>query len=129
MKGAGKILISITFATLLLLFYVHEQIALFSISYRLQKDSDLLTAKSEEYRHLNFEVEQLKAPRLLEEKMRELKLDLTLPKQVLVVRIPRIAAAETPAPVMKNVSLQPLSDGLLDFLGRWVKVAQAKTDQ
>ena len=129
MKGVGKILIGITLATTLFLFYVHEQISLFSISYRMQRNSALLTEKSEEYRHLKFEVDQLKAPRLLEEKMREMKLDLTLPKQVLVVRIPSVPVTEASTPVMKNVSFQPLSEGLLDFLGRWVKVAQAKTDQ
>lgn len=128
MKGAGKILIGITFVTALFLFYVHEQISLFDISYRIQKDSALLTDKSEEYRRLRFEVDQLKAPRLLEEKMRKLKLDLALPKQVLVVQIPSIPAAKSTAPVIKKIPLQLFSEGLLDFLGRWVKVAQAKTD-
>jgi hypothetical protein len=58
--------------------------------------------------------------------MRELKLDLTLPKEVRVVRVP--AAAVSRVPAVEDVALQPLSKGLLDFLGRWVKVAQAKTD-
>ena len=128
MKGAGKILIGIAFVTALFLFYVHEQISLFNISYLMQKDSALLADKSEAYRRLKFEVDQLKAPLLLEEKMRELKLDLVLPKQVLVVQIPRVPAVESAPPVMKNVSFHPFSEGLLDFLGRWVKVAQAKTD-
>lgn len=128
MKGAGKILIGITFATTLFLFYVHEQVSLFVVSYRIQKNSALLTAKAEEYRRIKFEVDQLKAPRLLEEKMRMLNLDLMLPKQVLVVRIPSTPPAKANAPVVNDISLQPFSEGLLDFLGRWVKVAQAKTD-
>jgi hypothetical protein len=128
MKGAGKILSGITIITVLLLFYVHEQVSLFAVSYRIQKNSALLTERGEEYRRLKFEVDQLKAPRLLEEKMRMLNLDLTLPKQVLVVRIPSTPPAESNAPVISDISLQPFSEGLLDFLGRWVKVAQAKTD-
>lgn len=127
MKGAGKILVTVSLLSMLLVFYVHEQISLFSLSYCMNTESETLARKAEEYRHLKFEVDQLKAPRLLEDKMKHMRLDLALPKEVRVVRIPTVPIVESP--VVKSISLQPLSDGLLDFLGRWVKVAQAKTEQ
>ena len=127
MRDTGKVLVTISFLSMLLLLYVHEQIALFRVSYEINASSETLARKAEDYRHLKFDVEQLKAPRLLEEKMKQMELDLTLPKEVRVVRVPSVPMVETP--MVKNISLQPLSDGLLDFLGRWVKVAQAKTDQ
>jgi hypothetical protein len=126
MKGLGKTLSGIAAISMLLLFYVQGQIALLRISYLMDVQAKKLAQKGEEYRHLKFEVDQLKAPRRLEAKMRELKLELTLPKEVRVVRVPVTSALETPR--VEEVKLQPLSKGLLEFLERWVKVAQAKTD-
>ena len=127
MKGIGKILIGIAAMTILLVFYVHEQIALFQISYILDKQAEAFETRSETYWKLKFEVDQLKAPRLLEQRMNELKLDLTLPHEVRVVRMPAPPALVS-APVTRSVSGSPLTDGVLDLLGRWVDVAQAKTE-
>lgn len=126
MKGLGKVLLAIGVISILLLLYVQGQIALLRISYGLDIQSKKLTQRQEEYRYLRFEVDQLKAPRRLEEKMRELELDLTLPKEIRVVRVP--TPSHVNVPTIEKVELQPLSKGLLEFLGRWVKVAQAKTD-
>ncbi len=126
MKGTGKFLSGITLLSVLALFYIHAQFLLFQVSYRLSSKSQKLAQESESYRFLKFEVDQLKAPRLLEERMKQLELDLTLPKEVRIVRVPMLPAISDVA--VKGVSLQPLSDGILDFLGRWVRVAQAKTD-
>ena len=122
MNGTGKILSTMMLASLLLLLYVHEQISLFRISYTLDTKSERLTQLSEEYRQMRFEVEQLKAPRLLEEKMKQLELELTLPQEIRVVRTP----PEFLQPV-QSVRVQA-PGRWFDFLGRWIGVAQAKTE-
>lgn len=127
MKGFGKILISIGFMAALLFFYVHAQISLVRVSYSLDRISKTRIQQAEQYRRLKFEVEQLKAPRRLEQKMRELKLDLTLPKEVRVVLVPASQPVQV-STLTEEIQLQPFSKGVMDFLGRWVKVAQAKTD-
>lgn len=127
MKGFGKILICIGFVAALLFFYVHAQISLVRVSYSLDKISKKRIQHAEQYRRLKFEVEQLKAPRRLEQKMKELKLELTLPKEIRVVLVPASQPIQVPA-LTEEIQLQPFSKGVMDFLGRWVKVAQAKTD-
>ncbi len=127
MKGLGKIIIVIGFISGLFLLYVQGQISMLRVSYKIDLDSKKLSRRSEEYRHLKFEVDQLKSPRRLEEKIKELNLELTLPKEVRVVRVP-YQTSEEPSLGAETVQLKPFSDGVLEFLGRWVKVAQAKTD-
>ncbi|HXV27992.1 MAG TPA: hypothetical protein VD913_03410 [bacterium] len=127
MKGLGKIVLGIGLVSSLFLFYVQGQIAVLRISYQIDVDSKELAQRSEEYRHLKFKVDQLKAPRRLEEKMKELDLDLTLPKEVRVVRVP-LSPSPNPSAVAESVQLNPFSEGLIEFLGHWVKIAQAKTD-
>ena len=127
MKDAGKIIFVIMFVSALLLLYVHEQIALFRISYRMDDRAELLTRKSEEYRQLRFEVEQLKAPRLLEEKIKERQFNLALPKEIRVVRVP-IAPVVAQQPDIHLAGGNPLAEGLLQAVSRLVGVAQAKTE-
>jgi hypothetical protein len=91
----------------------------------LEDKAEKLGRLSEEYRNIKFDLDQLKAPRLLEEKIKEMQLNLTLPNEVRVLK--------TAAPLLKeeslqNVSASPISDRVLHFLGRWVDIAQAKTD-
>lgn len=126
MKGTGKILAVISTLTFFSLLYVHEQIVLFRLSYEMDLQSGMLDRKSEQYRRLAFEVESLKAPRLLETRLKELSLDLALPREIQVVRIPELPMPEVPS--HSAVTAVPFAQGWGDFLGRWVKVAQAKTD-
>ena len=125
MKGAGKTILGVSIAVVFLLLYVHEQVALLHVSYTLEDKSEKFVRLSEEYRNLKFELDQLKAPRLLEAKIMEMKLNLALPNEVRVLRTPPASLAEVP---LKNVSAAPMSDRVLHFLGRWVDIAQAKTD-
>ena len=128
MKGAGKIIFSVTMVSSLFLMHVHEQIVLFKVSYQLNEKSDLLAQRSEEFRRLKYEVDQLKAPRLLEEKIKERELQLTLPKEVRVVRMPPFQEP-IPKAESKNLSVQNTFSGkMMNLLGKWVEVAQAKTD-
>ena len=103
------------------------QIAILRVSYQIDLDSRKLAQRWEEYRHLRFEVDQLKAPRRLEDKMKELQLNLTLPTEVSVVRVP-LQTPSIQVPMAEPIQLKPFSSGVVEFLGRWVKVAQAKTD-
>ncbi len=125
MKGAGKTILGISVAVIFLLLYVHEQIALLQVSYSLEDKSEKLARLSEEYRNVKFELDQLKAPRLLEEKIKEMQLNITLPNEVRVLKTQAIPLQETQ---LQNVSASPMSDRFLHFLGRWVDIAQAKTD-
>ena len=125
MKGAGKTILGVSVAVVFLLLYVHEQIALLHVSYTLEDKSEKLVRLSEEYRNVKFELDQLKAPRLLEEKIKEMRLNLALPNEVRVMKTP---APPLPESSLKSVSVSPMSDRVLHFLGRWVDIAQAKTD-
>lgn len=128
MKDSLKIILLIAAITGLFLMYVQEQISLFRISFVLDHQNEILARKAEEYRGLKYKVDQMKAPRLLEQKMKDLQLDLTLPKEIRVLRLaPKLEpVAKPPAPA--SLSLQPFSASLMSFFGRWVEVAQAKTD-
>ena len=127
MKGAGKIILGISFLSTLLLLYVHEQVSLFRISYLMDSQSNSFAHKSEQYRQLKFEVDQLKAPRLLEERLKEESLDLTLPKEIRVVKVPETSPL-APALVSSVPSLPLNGNAFLNVLGQWMGVAQAKTD-
>lgn len=125
MKGAGKIVLSVAAVSALLLIYVHEQFLLFQVSYHLNQKNSLQVKKSEDFRRLKFEVDQMKAPRLLEEQMAQLKLDLTLPKEVHVFKVPPKQIVSIP---LKEMNVQPISGHLTHLLGQWIDIAQAKTD-
>lgn len=127
MKGTGKLLFGISVLSLMMLLYVHEQVMVFRISYRLHEKSSQLTRKSDEYRKLKFEVDQLKAPRLLEERLKGQTLELSLPEEVRVVKIPKIMQREH-SEALPDFSANTLSGRFASFLGRWIDVAQAKTD-
>jgi hypothetical protein len=124
MKGIGKIILLITAGSFFFLIYVREQVALLHVSYQIDSRSEKMTQLSEEYRQLRFEVEQLKAPRLLEEKMKKMSLELTLPQEIRVVRVPATIPSEGALDQMAH----PIGGRIADFLGRFVDVAQAKTD-
>ena len=126
MKGIGKVVLLIGGISFFFLIYVHEQIALLRVSYQMEAKNEKLSHLSEEYRQIRFEVDQLKAPRLLEEKMKQLSMDLTLPQEIRVIRTP--AVYPIVASPLASVSARPMTGQVADFLGRWVGVAQAKTD-
>ncbi len=124
MKGLGKILIGFSLATAVLLVYVHERVEMFRISYRIYDRSAQLSKRAEEYRLLKFEVTQLRSPQSLEKRLQAMSLPFTLPKEIKVLRIPApVVQAREPLPV--HVQTQ----SLFHFLGQWVQVAQARTDQ
>jgi len=122
-----KVMLSFTCLTAAIVLYVHGQVAIFELSYDMEDQAHALKLKSDNFSKLKFEVEQLKAPRLLEAKMNQLKLDLTLPREIRVVKIPQPPMLELPA--VDAALSNPFSQFSLDIFGKWVKVAQAKMDQ
>ena len=124
-QSVGKIILGIGILTLLLLFCVHEQIALVRVSYLIDSKSIQLNHLSEEYRQIKFEVDQLKAPRLLQEKMKNLSMQLALPQEIHVIKTPALKITSQDRQVPPAASLP---GNMFHFLGHWVDVAQAKTD-
>lgn len=128
MRGSGKFVLGVGFVSLFFLFYVHLNVSLLTLSYGINEKSKELDRSAEYYRHLRFEVDQLKAPHRLAERMTTLELKFDLPKEVHVIQVP------APEPMLihqapdDTAGFQPFSKGLSDFLGRWIKVAQAKTE-
>jgi hypothetical protein len=125
-KFAFKIFFFIGIFTSLAVLYVYGQTAVFKVSYEINEKSEKLKDQSELYRRVKFEVDQLRAPRLLEEKMKSMELQLSLPSQIQVIRIPEASVVEMR--VEPVLSRQPLAANPFDLLGRWVKVAQAKME-
>lgn len=125
MKGLGKILFGCLLITGTLLLYVHERVEMLRISYRINEKTTRLSRRQEEFRHLKFEVSRLRSPQHLEQRLGELSVPLTLPKQIQVMRVPARAAA----PRLEALPVEPPSHRILNFLGRWVQIAQARTEQ
>ena len=125
MKGFGKILVGFSLVAGGLLLYVHERVEMLRVSYHIQQKSSALSQRAEEYRRLQFEVTQLRSPQALEKRLQTLSLPLTLPKEIKVLKVSRpvLEAPVEPLPVPHPVGK------LFDFVGQWIQVAQARTDQ
>ncbi|OQA57112.1 MAG: hypothetical protein BWY42_00736 [Candidatus Omnitrophica bacterium ADurb.Bin277] len=127
MKGSGKILSGIACLTVLLLFYVHLQISSVIVSFDLHRSSQALEEKQEVLRRLQFNVGQLKAPQLLEEKMKKHDLALGLPNKVQVLDVPSV-------PDFSRIATQDaavdssVGSSFSSIFGRLIQTAQAKTD-
>ncbi len=128
MKGCGKIIAGMAVTAFLLVYYVQGQIDLVRVSYVLDQKTRLKNEKEEHYRQLKYEMEQMKSPRLLENKLGQLKFNLALPEEIRVIRIASPTAWRVDASAMEAVPVSPFAEKLTNFLERWVKVAQAKTD-
>jgi hypothetical protein len=127
MKGSGKILVLIAGLTCLGLFYVHLQIAAVLVSFDIHKISKMCAEKQEILGRFKYKVEQLRAPRLLEEKMKKHELGLALPNRIQTVEVPSVQ--EFVIPLAQEPKVAPtISSAVTNFLGRWIQTAQAKTD-
>ncbi|MCB9800484.1 MAG: hypothetical protein H6757_06985 [Candidatus Omnitrophica bacterium] len=127
MKGSGKIIVVSAVVATFLILYVHTQISLFRVSYQIDAKNKVHTRKIEEYRFLKYDVDQLKAPKALEEKMKVMKLDLTLPDDIQVVKVPFYREASLPLGG-RQAGVKSFSEQMMGFLGKWIDVAQAKTE-
>jgi hypothetical protein len=127
MKGSGKILVLIGIVTCSMLFYVHLQIASVLVSLEIHKSSRALAEKQELVRRFQFKVDQLRAPRLLEAKMKRHDMGLALPNKIQVVEVPPVQQFVIPVASEQKVT-RTFSSEVSNFLGRWIQTAQAKTD-
>ena len=126
MKGLGKILFGCSILTATLLLYVHERVEMLKVSYQIYEKSSELSQKGEEFRRLKFEVSQLRSPQALEKRLEELPLSLTLPKEIKVLKVPEPLRQQVPNALTVR---PPAGRNLFDFVGQWIQIAQARTDQ
>ena len=124
MRGLGKILLSFSLVTSVLLFYVGERVEILRVSYRMDTETGRLTEQSEELRQLRFEVAQLRSPYLLEKRLEELPLPLTLPKQIQALKVPSVESL----PLSGAPPLASPGPNLIDFLGQCIQIAHARTN-
>ena len=127
MKGSGKILILIAVVASAMLFYVHLQVASVLVSFDIQKSSRAVAEKQELLRRFQYKVDQLRAPRLLEEKMKRHDMGLALPNKIQVYEVPPVPELMIPV-AHEQKAPQTFSSEVSNFLGRWIQTAQAKTD-
>jgi cell division protein FtsL len=124
-KFVTKVMGMTTIFTMMMVLYVYGHVQIFHVSYEINAQEKALETKSKSFRELRFEVDQLKAPALLEQKLKELELDLDLPKNVEMIEIPKIPTMNS----IPAIPIEPTSSPVFTFLGQWVKVAQAKMDR
>lgn len=127
MRGSGKILILIAILTCSMLFYVHLQVSSVLVSFDIHKSSRTFAEKQELLRRFQYKVDQLRAPRLLEEKMKRHDMGLALPNKIQVVEVPPVPQIVIPVASEQKVT-RTFSSEVSSFLGRWIQTAQAKTD-
>ena len=128
LKGTGRILLTSALLTLLLLLYVHGEVSLFHLSYQMDEQTEKLAQKTEAYRRLRFEVAELSAPRRLENKISDLSMDLVLPKEIQVIKLPAAVPRGAAGASLGHEIPVSLQQRFSYWVNRWVGVAQAKTD-
>lgn len=115
-KKMFSTLFVVTFA---LILHVHTQTAIFRVSYSIQKKEKEMAVLSDEFKLKNFEVSKLHSLNYLDKRMKEMKLNLVMPKEVKVVSIPQVPQSRiTEAPILQK--------GIFSFVSL-IKEAQAKT--
>lgn len=125
MRGLGKIIVTIAIVTGGLLLYVHERVEMLRVSYRIYQKSTALSQKSDEFRRLSFKVAQLRSPEALERRLGETSLSLTVPREIKVIRVPEPLGTSS----IESLPMPGQTGGFFDFVGQWIQVAQARTDQ
>lgn len=118
--------------TAVLLLYVHQQVEILRVSYRIHAKSLRLAKDTEDLRRLKFEVERMRSPNLLQKRLEHLSLPFTLPKQVEVIHIPQASTLSSEAKGLSSGRRTFLaassSRSFFDFLGQWTQIAQARTE-
>ena len=118
-----KIFSGLALVTCALIVHVHTQIAIFQVSYAIQKKEKLIAELSDEYRVRKFEVSKLHSFNYLDKRKKEMNLKLVVPKEVNVIGVP----VEKEMPRI-NDSPSVVQKGLFSFVNL-IKEAQAKTSR
>lgn len=131
MRGTGRIILSIFGVCALVIFYVHLQVVTFLASYDIQRASYKIHLASDQLRNLKFEMEQFKAPHLLEGQVHQYEMQLALPE--MVYRVPQpfeeiqrnvVAASFHPSAGLG----EGVSQAVKQVVNSWIQVAHAKND-
>ena len=125
MKGFGKLIFVFSILTATLVVYVHERVEIFRVSYKIQRKTLELAQRTEEHRRLKYDIARLHSPQHLEKRLEELSLPLTLPQEIQVLRVPQWEAPQK----LQPLPFDPPQRRFFGFLGDWVRMAQARTDQ
>ena len=75
------------FVTFALLLYVHQQVSIFQVSYTIQKKEQDAARLNEEYKLAKFRVDRLRSPHILNQRMKQLSLELTTPTEQEIVHV------------------------------------------
>ncbi len=128
MKGTGRIILGVFGVCSLVMFYVHLQVVTFLASYEIDRAASKIYSSNEQLRKLKFELEQFKAPRLLEGQVRQHEMNLAIPQ--MVYRIPH--SFEEIQSSSMNLPAATRSAGAPQFLKQvlngWIQVAHAKNE-
>lgn len=109
--------------TLALLLYVHEQTLIFQTSYSIEKKERKVAYLSEDYKTAKFRVARMRSPHILNQRMKELSLDLTIPKEQEIIKIVKSRIVPQQLEIAWPNPLQFLS------VFHFVKEAQARTSK
>ena len=71
MRGTGRVILGIFGVCSLVMVYVHLQVSTFLASYEIDRASVKIYSYNEQLQKLKFELEQFKAPHLLEGRLRQ----------------------------------------------------------
>ncbi len=129
MRGTGRIILGIFGVCSLVMIYVHLQVATFLASYEIDRAASKIYSSTEQLRKLKFEMEQYKAPHLLEGQVRQYEMKLAIPR--MVYRIPH-SFDEIQANSSVNLPTTAQTAGAPQFLRQvlssWIQVAHAKNE-
>lgn len=118
-----KLSVFLVSVTLMAVLYVHQQVQLLKISYRIESNEKKFTTLLDRNRALMYNISRLKSPVYLEEKFLSTKKDFTIPQQWRVVEAP-VPRLDTQPVRMENAGNQPW--GIFKIFGR-PREALAKT--
>ena len=121
MELSRRLFCNLILGTLLLLLYVHEHVVVLQASYSIEKKERELARLSEDYKVAKFRVLRLRSPHVLNQRMKELSLNLILPTDQQLIKILKLKSAPVEEAVSWRAPIQFMS--WLHF----VKEAQAKT--
>ena len=122
MKHIGKYIIALGIVTVCMLLYVHQHIAILLCSYTINQKEDTLTELNDIHKNLKFQLASLKSPTALEQKLAAADINLVLPKEINVLKIP--VTHTEPILVVKD-QIPTHKSNILKFFG-FEKEAQAE---
>ena len=127
MRGTGRVILGIFGVCALVMVYVHLQVSTFLASYEIDRASVKIYSYNEQLQKLKFELEQFKAPHLLEGRLRQYEMNLDIPK--MVYRVPQsfdeIHKASMNLPTTGDARTPQL---LRQIFNSWIQVAHAKNE-